>query len=78
MDGIFEKPGRPAEAQLSTARMLLAQFITQIDEFEDMNRQQRRTPRGRDLASRIYGLREGRAKWQARVVELEAQIEEAS
>jgi len=75
MDGIFEKPGRPAEAQLTTARMLLAQFITQIEEFDGMNREQRRTPRGRDLSSRIVGLREGREKWQARVDELEPQAE---
>lgn len=78
MDGIFEKPGRPADAQLGTARHLLAQFITQVEEFEGMNREQRRTPRGRDLSSRIDGLREGREKWQARVDELEKQIEARS
>lgn len=64
---------RTPEAQLTTARMLLAQFITQIEEFEGMNREQRRTPRGRDLSSRIGGLRDGRGKWAARVAELEAQ-----
>lgn len=74
MDGVFDKPGRPAEAQLTTARMLLAQFIVQIEEYEAMNREQRRTPRGRDLSSRIVGLREGREKWQTRVDELEEQI----
>lgn len=65
---------RAPEAQLTTARMLLAQFITQIEEFEGMNREQRRSPRGRDLSARIDGLREGREKWTARVADLEAQI----
>jgi len=64
--------GRPVEDQLRTARMLLAQFVVQIEEFEGMNRRQRRTPRGRDLARRIDGLREGHAKWKQRVAELEA------
>lgn len=66
--------GRTSEAQLSTARMLLAQFIVQIEEFEGMKREQRRTARGRDLSSRIEGLRAGRKTWAARVAELEAQI----
>ena len=65
---------RSPQAQLSTARYLLAQFITQLDEFEAMNRQQRRTPRGRDLAARLAGLREGRAKWEGRVAGLEARV----
>lgn len=69
---------RTPDAQLTTARMLLAQFITQIEEFEDMNREQRRTDRGRDLSSRIDGLREGHAKWTATVAELEAQIGETN
>lgn len=67
---------RTPEAQLTTARMLLAQFIVQIEEFEGMNREQRRTDRGRDLSSRIQGLRAGRKKWADRVAELEAQIGE--
>lgn len=67
--------GRDLEAQLRTARMLLAQFIVQIEEFEGMNRRARRTPRGRDLAARIDGLREGHAKWTGRVTELEAALE---
>lgn len=65
---------RTPEAQLTTARMLLAQFIVQIEEFEAMNREERRTPRGRDLANRIDGLREGRATWEKRVAELEAEV----
>lgn len=67
---------RTPEAQLATARMLLAQFIQQIEEFEGMNREQRRSIRGRDLSSRFQGLRAGRKKWAARVAELEAQIGE--
>lgn len=66
---------RPSDAQLATARMLLAQFAAQIAEYEGMNREQRRTPRGRDLASRIQGLRAGHRKWTDRVAELEAQTE---
>jgi len=46
------------------AAIILAQYIAQIEEFEAMSRKQRRTPRGRDLADRIDGLREGREKWQ--------------
>lgn len=65
---------RSPEAQLGTARMLLAQFIVQIEEVEGMNREQRRTPRGRDLAARIDGLREGLKTWTDRVAELEALI----
>ncbi|TQL46687.1 hypothetical protein FB562_2211 [Homoserinimonas aerilata] len=65
---------RDARRQLSTARMLLAQFIVQIDEFEALNREQRRTPRGRDLANRIDALRTGHATWTKNVTDLEAQI----
>ena len=54
--------------------MLLAQFIVQIEEFEAMNREERRSPRGRDLTRRIDGLREGRAEWEKRVAELEAEV----
>lgn len=56
---------RDLKAQLTTARMLLAQFIVQIDEFEGMNREQRRTPRGR---------RTGYTTWTDRVADLEAQV----
>ena len=66
---------RDLKAQLTTARMLLAQFITQIEEFEGMNREQRRTPRGRDLTARIDGLREGHATWTKNVADLEAQLQ---
>lgn len=65
---------RPAEKQLTTALLLLAQFEAQITEYEAMNRAERRTPRGRDLQSRIGGLREGHAKWKARAAELRSQI----
>lgn len=64
--------GRTATAQLLTARLLLAQFDAQLDEYDAMNRDARRgTPRGRDLSARLAGLRQGRAKWAARVRELE-------
>lgn len=66
---------RPLEAQLATARILLAQYSVQIDEYDGMNREQRRTERGKDLASRIVGLRAGLRKWMERAAELEAQIE---
>ena len=65
---------RPVRAQLTTARMLLAQFIAQLEEVAAMNREARRTPRGRDLAKRLDGLNEGREKWAARVAELEARL----
>lgn len=54
---------RDLKAQLTTARFLLAQFITQIDEFETDG----------SHADRIDGLREGRATWEKRVADLEAQ-----
>lgn len=62
---------RTATAQLATARYLLAQFITQLDEYDNLNREGRRTPRGRDLTSRLPGLRQGRATWTERVAYLE-------
>lgn len=62
---------RPARNQLVTARMRVAQFEAQIAEFDGLNREGRRTPRGRDLEARIDGLRQGHAKWVARVAELE-------
>lgn len=55
---------RTPEAQLTTARMLLAQFIVQIEEHEATGAH----------ADRIDGLREGRATWEKRVAELEAQV----
>lgn len=66
---------RPLEAQLTTARILLAQYAAQIDEYDGMNREQRRSPAGRDLSSRIVGLRAGLKKWMTRAAELEAAIE---
>lgn len=65
---------RPVKAQLTTARLLLAQFIAQLDEYAAMNREARRTPRGRDLSARLRGLREGREKWAKTVTELEARL----
>jgi hypothetical protein len=66
---------RPLEAQLATARILLAQYAAQIDEYDGMNREQRRTERGKDLSARIVGLRAGLRKWMERAAELEAAIE---
>lgn len=67
---------RTAKAQLSTARMLLAMFDEQLREWRRMGAKQRRsTARGRDLASRLDGLNAGRAKWAARVADLEARAE---
>lgn len=59
--------GRTPEAQLRTARMLLAQFIVQIEEHEEHEETGAH-------ADRIDQLREGHAKWTARVAELEAQV----
>jgi hypothetical protein len=71
-------PGKPEPrsfaARLTTARMLLALFIAQIDEFGAMDEEARRSERGRDLESRIDKLREGRAQWAKRVAKLEAQV----
>lgn len=55
---------RTPEAQLTTARMLLAQFIVLIEEHEATGAH----------ADRIDGLRAGRATWEKRVAELEAQV----
>ena len=65
---------RPVEAQLTTAKLLLAQFIAQLDEYAAMNREARRTPRGRDLSARLDGLKEGRETWAAKVEKLEARL----
>lgn len=65
---------RPLEAQLATARILLAQYAVQLDEYDGMNREQRRTERGKELASRIVGLRAGLRKWMERAAELENAI----
>lgn len=66
-----DEAGRSATAQLATARHLLAQFEAQITEYEAMNREERRTPRGRDLTARIAGLRQGHTTWTARAAQLE-------
>lgn len=55
---------RELDAELRTARLLLAQFIVQIEEHDETGAH----------ADRIDGLREGHAKWSARVAELEAQV----
>lgn len=65
---------RPVAAQLTTAKLLLAQFIAQLDEYAAMNREARRTPRGKDLSARLDGLKAGREKWTAKVDELEARL----
>lgn len=67
--------GRPLKAQLTTARLLLAEFENQLREWNRMKPARRRsTARGRDLARRIEGLRQGKATWEARVADLEARI----
>lgn len=66
---------RDAKAKLTTARLLLAQFNAQLAEWKHMAPARRkRTARGRDLASRLEGLKAGREKWAARVADLEARI----
>lgn len=55
---------RGVDEQLRTARMLLAQFIVQIEEHEETGAH----------ADRIDQLREGHAKWTQRVADLEAQV----
>lgn len=57
---------RSVVAQLGTARMLLAQFVMQIQEHEESGAH----------ADRIVMLREGRDKWEKRVAELSAQLPE--
>lgn len=59
--------GRHPASQLTTAMLLVAQFEAQIAEHDTMTREQRRTPRGRDLTSRIDGLHQGLATWRHRV-----------
>lgn len=56
---------RSTQAQLTTARMLLAQFVMQIEEHETTGTH----------ADRIDGLRAGHATWEARVNELESELE---
>lgn len=66
---------RPLIAQLTTARILLAQFEEQLNEWKHLGPKQRqRTVRGKDLTRRLHGLREGHATWTARVADLEARI----
>lgn len=66
---------RPLAAQLTTALLLIAQFDEQIREWEGMGAKRRaRTVRGRDLASRIDGLHEGKATWLKRAEEIQARI----
>jgi hypothetical protein len=67
---------RSAAEQLGTARIILAQLHTQIEEWEGMNRERRRTPHGRDLGNRIDGLRELRLTWATRAAELEQLVKE--
>jgi hypothetical protein len=55
---------RDVEAQLRTARIVLAQFVVKIGENEETGAH----------ADRIDQLREGHAVWTARVAELEAQV----
>lgn len=59
---------------VATERPVKAQFIAQLDEYAAMNREARRTPRGRDLSARLDGLKEGREKWAKKVGELEARL----
>ena len=66
---------RSAQAQLATARLLVAQFEAQIGEWESMGeKRRRRSVRGRDLSARIDGLRTGLAKWTQRAADLEARV----
>lgn len=66
---------RSAKAQLTTARLLLAQFNEQIAEWQHMSpARRRRTVRGKDLTARLDGLKAGREKWTARVADLEARV----
>ncbi|WP_336647537.1 hypothetical protein [Microbacterium sp. MMO-10] len=64
---------RSTLTQLTTARLILAQFKAQIGEWESMGeKRRRRSVRGRDLGARIGGLHKGHAKWTQRVADLEA------
>lgn len=66
---------RSAKARLTTARLLLAQFEEQLAEWKHMSpSRRRRTTRGRDLASRLDGLKTGRETWSKRVADLEARL----
>lgn len=66
---------RSRKARLVTARLLLSQFDAQLAEWKHMAPAGRkRTVRGRDLASRLDGLKTGRETWAARVAELEALV----
>jgi hypothetical protein len=56
---------RSLKGQLFTAKFLLAQFITQIAEYEATGAN----------ADRIDGLREGKATWEQRVADLEGRAE---
>ncbi len=55
---------RDVGAQLSTARIVLAQFVVRLAEHDESGAH----------ADRIDQLREGHAVWTARVAELEAQV----
>lgn len=55
---------RGVDEQLRTARMLLVQFIVQIEEHDESGAH----------ADHIDQLREGHSKWTERVAELEAQV----
>lgn len=53
--------GRSARAQLTTARLILAQGMQQLAEHEETGAH----------ADRINGLRKLKATWEARITELE-------
>lgn len=57
--------GRNLEAQLTTAKMLIAQFIIQIEEHEQQGLH----------TDRIAQLRAGIEKWENRATELQEQLE---
>jgi len=66
---------RPLVAQLTTARLLLAQLGEQLAEWKHMAPKRRRTTaRGKDLARRLDGLKAGHTTWTERVADLEARI----
>lgn len=78
--------GRTPQAQLSTARLILAQANLQIAAYEEHQKSTEAMKRkaiknGKfdpSILDRIDGLRELRTKWSARVEELEKQIGETS